>query len=155
MPNIPDMGQISIAPEAWVVVCDGRKWLILENKGDRAHVNLVTRDEHEENAAATRQQGTDRPGRLHPSVGMKRGAVEQTDWHDQAETALLRKLSQRLDQLSQENAVPAIVLVAPPRALGTLRSLLSPQVIKLVVAQVDKDYVRLPVDQIEKRLRQL
>jgi protein required for attachment to host cells len=155
MPNILGMGQISIAPEAWVVVCDGRKWLILENKGDRAHVNLVTRDEHEESAAATRQQGTDRPGRLHPSVGMTRGAVEQTDWHDQAETALLRKLSQRLDQLIRDNPVQAILLVAPPRALGALRSLLSPQVIKLVVAQIDKDYVRLPVSQIEKRLRQI
>jgi protein required for attachment to host cells len=146
------MDKVAISPDAWVVLCDGRKWLILENKGDQAHVNLVTREEREEKAAATRELGTDRPGRAHQAVGAARGSVEQTDWHDQAESEFLRRLAKHLDALVQAHDVPALVLIAPPRALGTIRPLLSQRVAQRVRGEIDKDYVRLPVAQIERRL---
>jgi protein required for attachment to host cells len=33
----------------------------------------------------TREQGTDRPGRVHVRIGPTRSAVEDTDWHRLAE----------------------------------------------------------------------
>lgn len=45
-----------------------------------------------------------------------------------------------------------IVLVAPPRALGTLRPVLSADAQAAISAEVAKDYTNLPVDQIERRL---
>ncbi len=49
----------------WVVVCDGRKWLILENKGDADFVNLAMREERKAENPSTRTQGSDRPGRAY------------------------------------------------------------------------------------------
>jgi len=146
------MPKVSIAPDDWVVVCDGRKWLILENKGDAERPNLLTREERTDDNPPTREQGSDRPGRSHSSVGSGRSAVGQTDWHDQAEQAFLTALAQRLDRAAQAGEVRGIVLVASPRALGMIRPQLSAAVAKLVRGEVAKDYAGMPVDQIEKRL---
>ena len=80
----------------WVVVCDGAKALILENAGDATFPNLKTREVYEQDVARTREQGTDAPGRSVNSVGSSRSAMEQTDWHDQAEQRFLIELAGRL-----------------------------------------------------------
>jgi|SRR6516164_3915690 hypothetical protein len=67
-----------------MVVCDGRKALILENIGDAVHPNLHTREVREHPEPRTSEQGTDRPGKTHQSVGTAR-AVEQTDRHDHSD----------------------------------------------------------------------
>ncbi len=146
------MSRIAIAADDWVVVCDGRKWLILQNKGDATLPNLVTREERTGVNPPTREQGSDRPGRARASVGSARSAVGQTDWHDQAEHDFLTALAQRLDKAALAGEVRGIVLVAPPRALGMIRPQLSAAAAKLVHGEVDKDYAGMPVAEIEKRL---
>ena len=47
----------------WVIVCDGRKALILENAGDDKFINLRSKEVHEHADPPTREQGTDTPGR--------------------------------------------------------------------------------------------
>ncbi len=41
------MDKIKIGTGDWIVVCDGRKALILENLGDRMFPNLHTKEVHE------------------------------------------------------------------------------------------------------------
>lgn len=146
------MPKTSIAPDDWVVVCDGRKWLILENKGNAARPNLLMREERTAENPPTREQGSDRPGRARASVGSARSAVGQTDWHDQAEQDFLNGLAQRLDKAARTGEARGIVLVASPRALGMIRPQLSAAVDRMVHGTVDKDYVGMPVDEIERRL---
>lgn len=146
------MGKVALEQGAWVVVCDGRKVLILENSGDARFPNLKTREERHLDNPSTQQQGTERPGRVHASVGTARSAVEQTDWHDQAEVAFLREVAKRLNAAALRGETKSLVLAAPPRALGVLRAALSAQAAKLVLREIDKDYVHLPVGEIEKRL---
>ena len=115
------MDQVNIATGAWVVVCDGGKALILENSGSPAAVKLDTREVREHADAPTHQQGTDRPGRVHQSFGNARSAVEQTDWHDEAERVFLESLARRLDAAIAAGETSDLIIVAAPRALGMLR----------------------------------
>src|SRR5437773_6646498 len=89
----PVMNKIKIGTGDWVVVCDGRKALILENLGDRMFPNLHTREVREHADQPTSAQGSDAPGKLQASVGTARSAIEQTDWHDDAERAFLKALA--------------------------------------------------------------
>ena len=139
----------------WVAVCDGRKALLLENKGDAALPNLKARDVMEQENPPTHLQGTAPPGRIFSSQGNRRGATEQTDFHDQAEHAFLRKVAERLDIVLNDEHIRALVLVAPARALGMLRPMLSAGVQKVLVAELDRDYVKLPLHQIENHLKHL
>ena len=91
------MFNLKIHSGDWVVVCDGAKALILENAGDAISLNLKTKEVHEQPDEKTHEQGTDAPGRSVNSVGARRSAMEQTDWHDQAEQRFLADLSKRLD----------------------------------------------------------
>src|SRR3989304_1961749 len=144
------MSALLIHHGEWVVVCDGAKALVLENVGDAKFPNLKTRDVHEQKNLATHELGSGAPGRSHSSLGHGRSAVAQTDWHDQAEQTFLTELVQRLDAAVASHQVKSIILVAPPRALGVIRSAYSPALRGAVRAEVDKDLVKLPVHEIEK-----
>ena len=51
--------------------------------------NLKTKEVYEQADAKTHEQGTDAPGRSINSVDSGRSAMEQTDWHEQAEQRFL------------------------------------------------------------------
>ena len=136
----------------WVVVCDGKKALVFENVGDTKILNLKTREVHEQPDARTSEQGTDKPGRSINSIDSRRSAVEQTDWHAQEEERFLQRLASRLDAEVNAGNAKSVIMVAPPRALGVLRQAYSQNLRNVLRAEIDKDFVRMPVDEIEKRL---
>lgn len=148
------MEKLVIKPGGWVVVCDGRKALILENQGDEKFPNLRTRETYEHEDSKTSEQGTDRPGRVHESAGPGRSAVEQTDWHKQEEDEFLKEISKHLDEATRSGKTDALIIVAAPRALGVLRTTYTHGVKEALVAEVDKDMVNMPVYEIEKQITQ-
>jgi len=144
---------LKIDSGAWVVVCDGAKALIFENKGDKQYPDLRTHEVFEQKKnPSTAEQGTDRPGRSHSSVGPGRSAVSQTDWHDQAEAKFLKDLADHLHHAVQSGKTKHLFVVAPPRALGMIREHYTPAIKHVLVKEIDKDLVKMPADQIEKLL---
>jgi protein required for attachment to host cells len=146
------MSGLAIRSGEWVVVCDGAKALVLENVGDAKFPNLKMLEVFEQEDLRTRELGTDVPGRAMNSVGNIRSAVEQTDWHDQAEKAFLTQLAEHLDAAVAAGKPKSLIVVAPPRALGMIRPVYSAALRSAVRAELDKDYVKLPVHEIEKHL---
>ena len=134
----------------WVIVCDGRKALILENAGDDKFINLRSKEVLEHADPPTHAQGTDTPGRTHSSVGTARSAMEQADWHDASERAFLEKLAQRLDDALAGGETNAFIVMAAPRALGMIRPAYTPSVRRAVRVEIGKDYVKTPIHVIEK-----
>ena len=88
------MNKMKIGTGDWMVVCDGRKALILENLGDRMFPNLHTKEVREQPDLPTQAQGSAAPGRVYQSTGAARSAVEQTDWHDESERSFLKALAE-------------------------------------------------------------
>ncbi len=146
------MEKMKIGTGEWIVVCDGRKALILENVGDRMFPNLHTREVHEHADPRTAEQGTDQPGTAHQSFGAARSSVEQTDWHDESERAFLKSLAERLHRAVTSGETRGLTMVASPRALGMIRHDYSEAVRKAIHAEVHKDLVKMPVYEIEKQL---
>lgn len=146
------MPGLSVRNGEWVVVCDGAKALVLENAGDAKFPNLKTIEVFEQKDMATHEQGTDVPGRAVNSVGNIRSSVEQTDWHDQSERHFLAQLAQHLDAAVGAGKTKSLIVIAPPRALGMLRPAYSHALKGALRAEIDKDLVKMPVHEIEKRL---
>jgi protein required for attachment to host cells len=136
----------------WVVVCDGAKALVLENAGDAKYPNLKTIEVFEQKDPPTHELGTDVPGRSNASVGRNRSAFAQTDWHDQSEHDFLTRLAHYLDAAVTAGKAKSLILVAPPRALGMIRPAYSHALRSALRAEVDKDFVKMPVHEIEKHL---
>ena len=146
------MSELRIDRGDWVVVCDGAKALVLENIGNRASPRLHTREVYQQPDPKTHEIGTDAPGRAFASVGNMRSAMEQTDWHTQEEERFLRTLAGRLDAAVNAGQAKSLILIAPPRALGVLRQTYSHSLRAVLRAEIDKDFVKLPVHEIEKHL---
>lgn len=146
------MSKPKISHADWVIVCDGKKALVLENAGDEKFLNLKTREVFDRPDAKTSEIGTDAPGRSHSSVGHGRSAIEQPDYHTQEEDRFLQKLAAHLDAAVKAGHAKSLVIVAPPRALGVLRPAYSHDLRKALRAEVDKDFVKMPVHEIEKHL---
>lgn len=145
------MNKMKLDKGDWLVVCDGRKALILENTGDKMFPNLHTKEVREHEDASTRSQGTDGPGKVQYSTGA-RSSMEQTDWHDESERAFLKALADRLDTAVTSGETTAVTMVASPRALGIIRADYSAALRKALQAELDKDLIKLPVYEIEKQL---
>jgi protein required for attachment to host cells len=146
------MDRIKIPWKSWLVVCDGTKALIFSNEGDAELLNLKPVEISVEPDPPTHDLGTDRPGRVHQSVGFSRSAVEATDFHAQAEAEFISKLAERLDKAARDHEVKHIIIVAPPKALGTLRKHMSSALQTLVRAEIAKDLAQLSTPEIEKHL---
>jgi protein required for attachment to host cells len=146
------MAELKIDKGAWVVVCDGAKALVFENVGNRMTPSLVTKEVYEQSDSKTHELGTDRPGRAFNSMGSIRSAMEQTDWHDQEEQRFLTALAARLDKAVLAGEAQSLVVVAPPRAIGMLRRAYSQHVRQAIKAEVEKDYVKMPVAEIQRHL---
>ena len=126
--------------------------MVLENVGDEKFPNLKTKEVYEQDDPKTHELGTDAPGRAINSIDARRSALEQTDWHAQAEKAFLEKLVGRLNAAVEAGEMKQLIMVAPPRALGVIRQAYSSSLRGAVHAEVDKDLVKLPVHEIEKHL---
>jgi protein required for attachment to host cells len=146
------MTKIHIPHDAIVFVGDGCKALFLRNEGDEKFPNLKTERVMLDHNPPTREQGTDKPGRSFSSVGRGRSAVEQTDWHDLEEHHFARVVAEALEKLVRERKVKALVIAAPPRTLADLRQALHKDIKAHVIAEVDKDFTKQPVYEIEKHL---
>jgi protein required for attachment to host cells len=146
------MPEVRIRRGEWLVVADGGKALILENVGDAKFPNLRTKEVFQHDDSKTHEIGTDKPGRSISSVGSARSAMEQTDWHQQEEERFLGRLADRLDKAVLAGEVKDIILIAPPAAIGTLRKAISSHVREAIHTEIEKDYVKMPLDQIEKHL---
>ncbi|MDQ0503719.1 host attachment protein [Xanthobacter agilis] len=135
-----------------VVVADGAKALLLADTGIPPEPKLAVVETVVEPHDTTAAQGTERPGRVHESAGVSRSAVEETDFHTAAEIAFLKRLAARVDALVSAGEVRRLLLVAPPKALGTLRDALGVQARGLVDGELAKDLVKLPVDEIARHI---
>jgi protein required for attachment to host cells len=132
--------------------CYGAKALIFNSISSPRAPKLKTRETYEQKDLPTHELGTDAPGRVTNSVGGARSAVSQTDWHDWAEREFLNTLAERLDTAVTAGDAKSLVIVTPPRALGTLRDAYTPHVHEAIRAEIDKDLVKLPLPEIEKHL---
>ncbi|ANK85004.1 MULTISPECIES: baeRF12 domain-containing protein [Rhizobium] len=146
------MTDIRIPGKSWVVVCNGAKALIMQNAGDAQLMNLKVLETLTQPNEPDRELGTDKPGRSHAADGWSRSAVEETSWQEQAEAQFLKHVAERMDELTQAKDARRIVLIAPPKALGTLRPALSAETQAAISAELAKDYTNLPIDEIERHL---
>ena len=148
------MSGITIPADALVFVGDGRKAIFLRNRGTSEDPNLTVEQVMEHENPPTREQGTDRPGRMHDGGPGHKSGVGQTDWHEIEEHRFAGEIAEALYKSAHRGQYKDLIIVAPPRTLGVLRKEYHKEVSARIVGEIDKDLTGHPVDQIESVLRQ-
>lgn len=147
------MAKIRLDPKLWVLVCDAKKALLLQNAGDNIYPKLETRHVMEHDVHRFREIGSDVPGKAFARASDRRAAMDEGDPHLEEERRFLNVIVQDLEQRVENGEVDRLVIVAPPRALGILRSCENRRLKGATVAELPHDYIKMPLYEIEQRLK--
>ena len=146
------MSGVMIDHDAWVTVGDGQKALFFRNEGDATYPNLEIVQVLEQDNPSSREQGSDRPGRTHSSVGTARSAMQETNWHKLEKHRFAKDIADALYSAAHSGRYDKLVIAAPPMIMGDLRKAMHKEVSDKVVAEVSKDLTNMPPHEIEKIL---
>jgi protein required for attachment to host cells len=147
---------MALPNNALVLVVDGRKMLFFRNRGDENQIDLRTEAHDEREDSYDRDLKTDAPGNA--ATGMKGGgdthrpAYSETDYHQQEEDIWVKEAAEELKKRALRNDFEALVIIAPPKALGVLRKELHKEVEKRVILTLNKEMSGRPVPEIEDLL---
>ena len=137
-----------IPNQALILVADGRKLLFLRNHGDAAQLDLRTEAHDERDDAKDGEMKSDAPGLTGQSFGFGRSAMDETDYHQQAEDQWAKDAAETLNRRALANDYEALVVVAPPKTLGELRKHFHKEVEKRLVATFNKEMTDRPLADI-------
>ena len=79
--------------------------------------------------------------------------MEETDWHSQAEDRFATDVAEVLYKKSHDQDFQHLIVVAPPRALGTMRSAFRKEVAQKITAEIPKDLTAQPLPAIARMLQ--
>ena len=139
---------MNIHHKALILVADGQKYLLLRNEGDFKHPSLKVEGSGEHPGKPTHAQGSDQPGRAFASIGSMRSAMEQTDFHQIEKEQFAAQTAALLAERAHAGDFDELIVVAPPRTLAELRKHYDKAVSGRLVAEIDKDLTKHPVDEI-------
>ena len=137
---------------ALVLVADGRKMLFFRNHGDENQIDLRTEAHDAREDRKDRDIKTDAPGTVKQSFGFGHSTYEEPDFHQQEEDRWISDAADELKARVLRNDFEALAIVAPPRALGTLRKQLHKEVERRIVCTVNKEMSGRPIPDIEALL---
>lgn len=144
------------------VIADGGKAAFLVNDGPDKDLQLHPAAEFRNENPPTREQGTDKPGRMDdagvPGGGSDvsirgRSSMGETDWHQFQKERFAKEVAGEIDRRFVGGGdFERLVLVAPPQVLGDLRKELHKESLSKVTAEVGKDLTNHRLDDIEGRM---
>src|SRR6476469_1290578 len=137
---------------ALVLVADGRKTLFFRNHGDENQIDLRTEAHEERQDRKDREIKSDAPGTVQQSTGYGRSTYEETDFHQQEEDRWIKDAAEELKTRVLRNDFDSLAIIAPPKALGTLKKCLHKEVERRVVCTINKEMSGRPIPDIEALL---
>ncbi|QIL02394.1 host attachment protein [Sphingomonas sinipercae] len=143
---------MAIPHGALVLVADGKKMLFLRNRGDEGIIDLRTEAHDERSDSMDRDLKTDAPGVSVQSGGYGRDTMEEPDYHQQEEDRWVKDAAEELKKRALRNDFDALVVVAPPKALGVLRKELHKEVERRIILTINKEMTDKPIPDIETLL---
>src|SRR5262245_37430549 len=140
----------------WIIVADGSRARFLANDGPGKGLHAAIAQEFHHEAPPTRELGTEKPGRTAPSVGTNRSAIQpHVDWHQFEKDKFSQEMANLLNSAAEKNSFDNLIIVAPPRTLGTLRSALSIHTSERIRAEIAKDLTQVPLQDMPEHLKEV
>lgn len=142
----------------WFVLADGKHARVYERVAPGAKLTPVEGGEYvaEDASDFAREHGDDRPGRaFDPGSGARHSMEPHSDPHVRSKENFARRIAGILDSAVAEKRCQRLVLVAPPRTLGTLRDSLAPSTLERVIASAGKDLIKTPIAELPAHIDQI
>ena len=136
----------------WVLLADGAQAKVFEHGGPGKGLTPVRDLLFEEEPLQAREIMADKPGRSFSSVGRGRSAIEySSDPVQVREARFVKSVAEVLQKKHHEGAFQRLVIAAAPTALGDIRTALGHELKEAVIAELPKDFLKMPTPQLERQ----
>lgn len=137
----------------WALIADAQHARILRRPNEIAPWSELTEEAITIDNPLSHEQGSERPGRVNESAGTTRHAIEpRSDPHRMAKQAFAQRLADHLEEAATAGRYASLLLVAPPAFLGDLRDALGAETQKRLKASLNKDLVKMPLNDLVPHL---
>jgi protein required for attachment to host cells len=134
----------------WVVITDAGSCRVYETNDALSAFAEVRSLTNERIHLEVAELVSDQRGATQSRPGGERSAFDRhTDPREVERVRFAREVAELLEQEAPER----IVIAAPPRFLGDLRAQLSERVHRAVLATIEHDYVKTPLNELPERIR--
>ncbi len=136
-------------PTTWILVADGARARLFVNAGVGAGLRPALDQEFIGTNLPSREIASDRKGRTFDRAGEGRHAMEPpTDPHRHEKQAFAQTIAEFLEDARKREAFDRLVVVAPPEALGDLRSAFGDELRQMVSGELAKDLTKTPIQEL-------
>lgn len=137
----------------WILLADHQRAHVLSNDGPDRGLQPVTGMEFSAELHRAHDLMTDRlPRSINSQTGIRHAIEPRVDPHRQEAEKFVAQVAHAISSAAARNEFDRLILVAPPRALGELRAMLSPQVHKRIHGELDRDLTRASMADLESHL---
>lgn len=138
----------------WIIIADGSRARFLANDGPGKGLHAAIAGEFHHDALPTRELGTEKPGRVNAAFSPSRSAIQpHLDWHEFEKAKFSQEMAGLLNDAAEKKSFDDLIIVAPPRTLGTLRQALSSKTSDHVRAEIPKDLTQVPLQEMPGHLK--
>jgi protein required for attachment to host cells len=138
----------------WIIVADGSRARVLANDGPGKGLRAAIPGEFRQEIPPTRALGTEKPGRVTSRVGHARSAIEpHVDWHRFEMEKFGQEMAALLNKAAATKSFDDLIVIAPPRTLGTLRAALTAEAGERIRAEIAKDLTQVPLQEMPQHLK--
>lgn len=139
--------------KTWIVVADAARAKIYCQPRAGAALEAALDHDFVGDRNKPSSTGDERPGRVHERHGTGRHGMEPTsDPRELAQREFAQDLAAELSRADDDGALDHLVLVAPPKMLGDLRSSLDGRLRDKVIGELDKDLAKLKIHELPGHL---
>jgi len=138
--------------ESWLVVANSSLARIfkIEKRHELKEIKIL---EHPESRLHNIDLVSDKPGRDFESSGTRRHALEAKTLPKRLEFAIFAKdIADFLENARNKGEFDSLYIAANPSLLGLLRESLHSATLKLIKAEVDKDFTQMKIQDIPSHL---
>lgn len=151
--------------DVWILVCDASRARLFRDAPRGKRLVQVDAFEHPESRARARDLMADahgrkpvgpvpaRSGRGQGTAYGRPGAEPETDPKEVEAQKFARELAGVLEKGLDRHEYERLIIVAPPRFLGALRSVVSHEVEKHIEGTIDKDLTNLDFQELSNKLQ--
>jgi protein required for attachment to host cells len=140
----------------WIVVAESARARIFAKSGIKEKLQEVADLTHPESRLHARELTSDLPGRAFDSHGEGRHGMEQaTDPKEQEAEAFAVEVARHVEGGHREGSFDSLILVAPPKFLGRLRTELSKATRDALIGELDKNLVEADEKTLEHQVSEL
>jgi protein required for attachment to host cells len=138
----------------WVLVANSGQARILEMQRKPYEFHQVAELVSESQHLTNKDIVSDASGRVYHTQGPGTHSMKpRSDPQEVAEDQFSRGLAQKMEKAEQLGRFEQLLVVADPKTMGRLRQRLNKAVAGKIADEVSLDLVRLPLPQLETRLR--